>query len=84
MATPNADHLELLHRLQCMDYNAAVLSLKDQARALKTAWECTLNGWVDRGVLTAEGRALVAGPIKTNAFTIVNLGPGPLKSEGSK
>lgn len=74
-AEPNAGHLEFLHYLAHLPYETAIRSLKsDPDNALRTAFQCTLNGWVDRGRLTEEGRALIAKPVKVD-FEIVNLGP---------
>lgn len=83
MADPTALQHEFLRNLERMTYAAAVYSLSDQSAALATAFQCTLNGWVDRGVLTAKGREIAARPNKTNAYEIkvLGLGPTPVRPE---
>lgn len=81
MADPSQEELQLMRRLQSgEDFDAAV-----QTCGISTAYNCILNGWIERGSLTSAGRELVIGfsaiepgetsaVIKTNKFEVIDLG----------
>ena len=69
---PEPRHVEFLRHLAHMPYVQAVLAMRDSRTALATAFQCTLQGWVERGKLTEKGRALLTA---RPAVEIVNLGP---------
>lgn len=56
---PEERHVEFLRNLERMTYAAAVYALTDQDTALKTAFECTLHGWVDKGTISEQGREVL-------------------------
>ncbi len=84
MADPTMRELAFIGLLDEMSYERAVAQLGSGTEALRTAFNCTLNGWVSRGVLTPEGRAFIRKPIKTTAWDIKVLPSGPNGSNGSE
>ncbi len=81
MADPTMRELAFIGLLDEMSYERAVAKLGSGTEALRTAFNCTLNGWVSRGELTPAGRAFIRKPIKTTAFEIKVL---PCMSAGPK
>lgn len=66
------------HTLLCLlaageEFTRAVSRFEGN-EGLRHGFQCTLNGWVDRGQITAAGRTLALKPCKTNKFIITILG----------
>jgi hypothetical protein len=66
--SPSMVEIGFLRRLEAgVDYADAVNACGHEG--LRVAFNCTLNGWVDRGRITSVGTALIRP-------TVICLGPG--------
>jgi len=73
---PGGAHLRLLRNLEAK--RPEMHGFLVEENGMKAYFECVLNGWVDRGQLTAVGRELLAqNPVALQQITCTVLSASP-------
>ena len=79
--------LALLHK--GVEFTSACETMGDDG--VKAAWHCLASGWINRGQITAAGRALVPAFLRGPGlqgtmpkFTVTDLRTGEIVSHGKK
>jgi hypothetical protein len=76
MPEPSKDEVAFLAMLSSgEDFTRAARSLGDLG--VKVAFNCVLNGWVDRGLITEQGRAAVRKALTPTPWEITVLPAHP-------